>query len=151
MLKAYRSRAAAATAGLAVITGLAACGTQPAPGALGSSVPAGASAPQQVTTVHLGVAFSPAALQLKVGQQFLVTVSTSVRVTGLPAPGGCAGGSTQSAGGGLLSARCTGAGYLYTAEQRGVANVSAGVRPRCAPGTMCPQWVSAPTLKITIS
>ncbi|MBO0822617.1 MAG: hypothetical protein J2P27_02015 [Actinobacteria bacterium] len=149
MLKACRSRAAAATAGLAVIAGLAACGTQP--GSAGSSRSAGASAPQQVTTVHLGVAFSPAALQLKVGQQFLVTVSTSVRVTGLPAPGGCAGGSTQSAGGGLLSARCTGAGYLYTAQQRGVANVSAGVRPRCAPGTMCPQWVSAPTLKITIS
>jgi hypothetical protein len=52
---------------------------------------------------------------------------------------------------GLLSARCTASGYRYTALHPGYAELAVIVRPRCAPGTHGPQWITAPTLKITIS
>jgi hypothetical protein len=53
--------------------------------------------------------------------------------------------------GGLLTVRCTGGGYLYTAGRPGAAAISATVWPRCSPGQMCPQWVTEPTLHLTIT
>ena len=108
--------------------------------------------PPDIIAVRLGTAFSPGALRLSIGQQFQVTVSKTVQVSGLGFAGDCAPGATGQISGGLLSLRCTGdGGYLCTAEHAGSATLSATVRPRCAPGTMCPQWITEATLKITIS
>lgn len=129
----------------------------PAPSAPAPSAPARSSAPSpsaavppDVAVVRLAAGFSPSALRLGVGQQFLVTVSPSVQARGLDIAG-CASGSGGTAAGGLLTVRCTGGGYLYTAEHQGTAALSATVGPRCSPGQMCPQWVSEATLHLTIT
>ena len=151
MLARSSAAAAAAMAALAAAGMLTACGSAPAGG--GSQSPsASPSLPRgPAVTVHLGPGFSPGSLRLRVGQQFLVVVSRDVRATGLPGPGGCARRTTRQVAGGLLSARCTARGYRYTALHAGHGELSATVRPRCAPGNVCPQWITAPTLKITIS
>jgi hypothetical protein len=109
------------------------------------------AASPDIVVIRLSTVFSPAVLRLNVGQQFLVTVSKAVQVSGLGFPGGCAVGTTVQIASGLLSARCTAGGYLYTAEHAGTAVLSATVRPRCAAGTMCPQWITEASLKITIT
>ena len=106
------------------------------------------AAPPDIILVQLGTGFSPAQLRLNVGQQFEVAVSKTVQVSGL---GDCAPGTTGQALGGLLSVRCMAGGYFYTAEHAGSATMSATVRPRCTPGTMCPQWITEASLKITIT
>lgn len=150
---ASKSSAATTFAALAVAWILAACGNAPAGG--GSQPPSAPASPPPrslAVTVHLAAAFSPSSLRLQVGQQFLLVVNTNVRISGLPGPGSCAQGSTQQpVAGGLLSARCTARGYRYTALHAGHGELSAIVRPRCAPETACPQWITAPVLKITIS
>jgi hypothetical protein len=109
------------------------------------------AAPPGIVVVRLAATFSPAVLRLNVGQQFLVTVSKSVQASGLGFPGGCTAGTTAQIASGLLSGRCVAGGYLYTAEHAGSAVLSATVRPRCAAGTMCPQWITEAHLKITIT
>jgi hypothetical protein len=99
----------------------------------------------------LSARFSPSTLRLRAGQQFLVIVAKDVRVTGLSGSGSCGPGVPGEVTGGLLSARCAAGGYLYTAVRAGSATLSATAGPRCEPGTMCPQWVTEPTLKITIT
>jgi hypothetical protein len=148
---ASRSSAATTFAALAVAGILAACGSAPAGG--GSQPPPAPASPAPrnlAVTVHLAAGFSPSSLRLRVGQQFLVVVNRDVRASGLPGPGSCARGTTQPVAGGLLSARCTARGYRYTALHPGHGELSAIVRPRCAPDTACPQWITAPILKITI-
>lgn len=156
------STAGTAVAVLALVGVLSACGTAggnaaashhaTASSAASSSPrhPASppAAAPPYIAVVRLGANFSPGHLQLSTGQQFLLTVSSSVRAKGLDVPAGCASGS---AAGGLLSVRCTSGGYLYTAEHPGTATISATVRPYCKPGQMCPQWLTEPHLQITIT
>jgi hypothetical protein len=109
------------------------------------------AAPPGIVVVRLAATFSSAVLRLNVGQQFLVTVSKSVQASGLGFPGGCTAGTTAQIASGLLSGRCVAGGYLYTAEHAGSAVLSATVRPRCAAGTMCPQWITEAHLKITIT
>jgi hypothetical protein len=164
-------------AALAVVAALTACGSQPltgtgatgtAPGTTaGQSSPAatpgtpgtpagtpgtppGTAGNSPAVVVHLTAGFSPAAVRLRVGQQFLLTISPSVKATVL-GTAGCGSGTTWAAAGGLLSARCTSGGYLYTAEHPGTGTVSATVRPRCSPGKMCPQWLTGAQLHLTIS
>jgi hypothetical protein len=149
---ASRSSAVTTFAALAVAGILAACGNAPADGrSQPPSAPASPAPRNLAVTVHLAAGFSPRSLRLRVGQQFLVAVNSDVRVSGLPGPGSCTQGTTQPVAAGLLSARCTARGYRYSALRRGHAELSAIVRPRCAPGTACPQWISAPVLKITIA
>ena len=149
-----RRSATAATAitVLAAAATLAACGASRA-GSGSQLPPAPASSPPRNPTVivHLGAVFSPSSLQLRVRQQFLVVVSRQVQVTGLPGPGGCTQATHSPVAGGLLSVRCTASGYRYTALRPGRGEISAMVRPRCASGTACPQWITAPTLKIAIT
>jgi hypothetical protein len=110
------------------------------------------AAPPNILLVRLGAAFSPAQLRLGAGQQFQLAVSKSVHVSGLGVASGCAPGTAGQALAGLLSVRCAGEGsFLYTAEHTGSAVLSVTVRPRCQPGTCAPQWVTAPSLKITIT
>jgi hypothetical protein len=142
---------------LALAGTLAACGSparSSAPPSMESSSPApspSVAVPPDIVVVRLSTVFSPAVLRLNIGQQFLVTVSKAVQVSGLGFSGGCAAGTTAQIANGLLSARCTAGGYLYTAEHAGTTVLSAAVRPRCAAGTMCPQWITEASLKITIT
>jgi hypothetical protein len=126
-----------------------------------------AAVPPIIILVRLGADFSPSTLRLAVGQQFELAVSSSVQATGPaiptcssgPAPVGS--GAPPSEGSGAppaggppvqLFAQCEGNGsYLFTAEQPGSVVLSATVRPNCAPGTMCPQWIAEPSLSITIT
>lgn len=161
-----RMRVSRVIAALAVAATLTACGSQPptGTGAVGtpspgspaarSSSPGSPGTPSQGTAavVRLTAGFSPRTVRLRVGQQFLVAVSQNVRASGMPSPGGCLAGPTRPIAGGLLTARCLAGGrYLYTALRSGTATVIATVRPRCAPGSMCPQWVSGPRLAVIIS
>lgn len=136
-------------AGVVFAVALPACGGQ-APTSLSGSGSAQPLSP--VVTVHLAAAYSPSVVRLKTGQRFLLVVSASVQASGVPVPGGCPSGAPRQAAGGLLSVQCMAHGrYLYTAKRAGSATLWASVRPRCKPATMCPQWVSRPSLGVTVS
>ena len=135
--------AAGCTALAAAIFPIAACGSQQA------SAPV--AAPPDIAVVRLAAAFSPRTVRLGAGQQFMVIVSKTVKASGPDISGDCTPGVAGAAGSGLLSVRCSGGGYLYTAKHAGSTVLSATVRPRCKPGTMCPQWVSRATLKVTVT
>lgn len=108
--------------------------------------------PPIIILVRLSTTFTPATLQLAVGQQFELSVDGSVEATGPDIPSTCPGSAPAGGSDGMLFAQCVGNGsYLYTAEQPGSFVLSATVRPRCSPGTMCPQWITEPNLAITIS
>lgn len=174
-------RALGVVAVLAAAAMMPACGSQPLAGATGagsfpaapsasssppgtpssgssSPSPPGASSPSpgsgqsDPAVVHLVAGFSPRMVRLRVGQQFLLVVSKDVQASGVPWPGGCPPGTVRPVASGLLTAQCmTGSRYLYTARRAGTATVTATVRPRCAPGSMCPQWITAPRLTVIIS
>ena len=170
----------AALAGLALTGALSACGSaaQPSaaqPGAAQSSAAAGAGAsmpPSKATpaqpsspgrssspapvprapvifAVRLGNRFQPGTLRISPGQHFVVTVDSSVKASGPDVPGSCPGTTTRIDGG-RLTMRCTSGVFSYTAERPGTAELMATVRPRCARGSMCPQWITEATLTITI-
>jgi len=168
MLK--RMPVGAALAGLALTGALCACAsaaphgapagagagtpssaTTPAgpPSAGRSSSPAPVSAAPVIFAVRLGRGFQPRTLRISAGQQFVVTVDPSVRASGPGLPSSCAGTPVRIDGG-MLTVRCTSGAFSYTAQRPGTAELTATVRPRCAPGSMCPQWVTEATLKITI-
>jgi hypothetical protein len=152
-------------AALAVTVTLSACGSQSLTGAGAADTPPGTPATRSsspgtpgspsrgtAAVVRLAAGFSPRTVRLRVGQQFLVAVSPDVQASGIPSPGGCPADATRSVAGGLLTARCLAGGrYLYTALRSGNATVIAIVRPRCAPGSMCPQWITEPRLTVIIS
>jgi hypothetical protein len=104
-----------------------------------------------IPVVELKNSFSPSTLQLGVGQQFELIIGKSVMVSGLSVAG-CTASKPAPVPGGLLSLQCkSGTDYMYNAEHAGTATLSATVRPHCSAGTMCPQWIAKPTLKVTIS
>ena len=146
-----------ALAGLALTGMLCACGSAaqaPAPSAGGSSSPAPVSAPPVsappvIAAVRLGRGFQPRTLRISPGQQFTVIVDPSVRASGPGLPNSCSSVPVRIDGG-MLTVRCTSGAFSYTALRPGTAELAATVRPRCAPGSVCPQWVTAATLKITI-
>jgi hypothetical protein len=149
----------AAIAGLVALGGsLSACGSQPAspggpatsaqltPGSSTPSSPDSPSAPaaEAPVAVQLATAFSPRTLHLKVGGQFRLTVSDSVKASGLS----CVSGGQNS----MLSVRCEpGGSYLFTATRAGSTAVSATVRPNCPATGICPQWIALARLTISIA
>lgn len=135
--------AAGCTALAAATFPIAACGSQQA------SSPS--AAPPDTVVVRLAAGFSPGTVRLGAGQQFMLIVSKTVKASGPDISGDCTSGVTGAAGNGLLSVRCSGGDYLYTAKHAGSTALSATVRPRCKPGAMCPQWISNATLKITVT
>jgi len=137
-----------AAAGL-VLAGTLLAGSGPASGS--TARPAVTGRPAVIPVVRLGTAFAPGALRLHVGQRFRVTVDEDVTVSGGDLPGGCLPTSAARAPAGPLSVRCTAGGYLYTARHRGAAVLHATIRPRCAPGAICPLWAAAATLKVTVT
>jgi hypothetical protein len=154
MLK--RIPVSAALAGLVLTGALCACGSAaqhsaPAgpPSAGRSSSPAPVSAVPVIFAVRLGRGFQPRTLRISPGQHFVVTVDSSVRASGPGVPSSCPGAAVRIDGG-MLTVRCTSGAFYYTAQRPGPAELMATVRPRCAPGSMCPQWITEATLTITI-
>jgi hypothetical protein len=160
----------AALAGLALTGALCACGSaaqHSAPAGAGAGTPSAATTPAAapsagrsssqapvsaapaIFAVRLGRGFQPRTLRISPGQQFTVTVDSSVRASGPGLPNSCSSVPARIDGG-MLTVRCTSGAFSYTALRAGTAELTATVRPRCAPGSMCPQWVTEATLKITI-
>lgn len=105
-----------------------------------------------IIAVRLGTGFTPDTLTLAAGMKFQVIVSPSVVPGGLSFPAHCAPGTAYAVNNGMLSVTCPpGGGYLFTAERAGSTILAATVRPRCAPGQMCPQWLANALLKLTIT
>jgi hypothetical protein len=121
--------------------------TPPSPGR--SSSPAPVSGAPVIFAVRLGASFHPSTLRISPGQHFVVTVDSSVKASGPGVPSSCPG-TTAPIDGGMLTVRCTSGAFYYTAQRPGTAELMATVRPRCARGSMCPQWIAEATLKITI-
>ena len=119
----------------------------PSPGRRSSPVPV--SVAPVIFAVRLGRSFQPGTLRISPGQHFVVTVDSSVRASGPGVPGSCPG-TTARIDGGMLTMRCTSGVFYYTAQRPGTAELMATVRPRCARGSMCPQWITEATLTITI-
>ncbi len=160
----------AALAGLALTGALCACGSAAQPSAAAgagagvpsskatpaqpsspgrSSPPAPVSGPTIIFAVRLGHSFQPSTLRISPGQHFVVIVDSSVKASGPGVPSSCSGTSARIDGG-MLTVRCTSGAFYYTAQRPGTAELIAAVRPRCARGSMCPQWIAEATLKITI-
>jgi hypothetical protein len=137
------------SAGAGAGTPSAATTSAAAPSAGVSSSPAPVSAAPIIFAVRLSRGFQPRTLRISPGQQFVVSVDPSVRASGPGLPGSCPSGPVR-VDGGMLTVRCTSGVFYYTAQRPGTAELTATVRPRCAPGSMCPQWVTLATLTITI-
>ena len=114
-----------------------------------SSFPAPVSSAPVIFAVRLGSGFQPNTLRISRGQHFVVTVDSSVKASGPGVPSSCPG-TTARIDGGMLTVRCTSGAFYYTAQRPGTAELVATVRPSCARGSMCPQWIAEATLKITI-
>lgn len=168
MLK--RIPVSAALTALALTGALCACGSTTQPGASAgasasmpssttasagpsapgrSSSPAPAPAAPIVFAVRLGHGFQPSSLRISPGQRFVVTVDSTVKASGPAVPSPCSG-STARIDGGMLTVRCTSGAFYYTAQRPGAVELVAMVRPDCAPGSVCPQWIAEATLRITI-
>ncbi|MGD0606990.1 MAG: hypothetical protein ABSA53_25805 [Streptosporangiaceae bacterium] len=165
-----RTAVSAALTGLALTGALCACGSaaqHSGPAGAGAGTPSSATAPAGpsspgrsrspapvsaapvIFAVRLGPGFQPGTLRISPGQHFVVTVDSSVKASGPDVPGSCPG-TTARIDGGMLTMRCTSGVFYYTAQRPGTAELMATVRPRCARGSMCPQWIAEATLKITI-
>jgi len=125
--------------------------TRPAgPPSLGrGSSTAPVSAAPVIFAVRLGRGFQPGTLRISPGQHFVVTVDSSVRASGPGVPGSYPG-TTAPIDAGVLTVRCASGAFYYTAVRPGTAEVMATVRPRCALGSMCPQWMADVMITITI-
>jgi lipoprotein-anchoring transpeptidase ErfK/SrfK len=160
----------AALTGLAATGALCACGSAAQHGAVagaGASMPSSKAAPAKpsspgrstspapvsgapvIFAVRLGSGFQPGTLRISPGQHFVVTVDSSVKASGPGVPSSCPGTAARIDGG-MLTVRCTSGAFYYTAQRPGTAELMATVRPSCARGSMCPQWIAEATLKITI-
>jgi hypothetical protein len=102
-----------------------------------------------IFAVRLGGGFQPDTLRISPGQQFVVTVDSSVKANGPGLPSSCSGISAPIDDG-MLTVTCASGAFTYTAKRPGTAELTATVRPNCSRGGMCPQWIAEATLKITI-
>jgi hypothetical protein len=50
----------------------------------------------------------------------------------------------------MLTVHCASGHLYYVAQHPGTAELLATVRPNCAQGSVCPQWIAQAMLKITI-
>jgi hypothetical protein len=127
--------------------------SDPSTGTSASSPPVmgGGGAAPNIPVVRLGTAFNPKTLQLGAGQKFVVIVDSSDKATGSGISGACTPAAAASFSSHLLSLQCQGSSYLYTTRHAGSADLSVSVRPNCATGAMCPQWMASARLTVTIS
>ncbi|HEY1916681.1 MAG TPA: hypothetical protein VGH27_13990 [Streptosporangiaceae bacterium] len=122
--------------------------TPTSPSAHASSPPVIGGGPI-IFAVRLGGGFQPNTLRISPGQQFVVTVDSSVKANGPGLPSSCSGISAP-VDNGMLTVTCASGSFTYTAQRAGTAELTATVRPNCSRGGMCPQWIAEATLKITI-
>jgi hypothetical protein len=111
----------------------------------------GGGAAPNIPVVRLGTAFSPRSLQLGAGQKFLVIVNGSDKATGSGISGACTPATAAKFSSDLLSLSCEGGSYLFSTRHAGSGGLSVTVRPNCATGAMCPQWIASASLKLTIT
>jgi hypothetical protein len=105
-----------------------------------------------IQAIRLTTTFTPDSLTLAAGQKFQVIVSPSIAPSGTAFPHPCSTGVAYAAAGNMLSVTCPASGgFLFTAEQAGPATLTATVKPNCAPGQMCPQWITEAVLHVTIT
>ncbi|MGH3157843.1 MAG: hypothetical protein ACRDNF_14875 [Streptosporangiaceae bacterium] len=104
-----------------------------------------------IPVVQLGPQFAPNTLKLGAGQHFLVIVSKSDQASGDGMDGACTTARARQFTSTLLSLRCQGSSYLYTALRTGSTALAVTVRPACATGVACPQWIARASLRITIT
>jgi hypothetical protein len=124
--------------------------TSPAPSSPGHASSPPIAGDPIIFAVRLGAGgFQPKTLRISPGQHFVVIVDSSVKASGPGLPSSCSGISAPIDDG-MLTVQCTSGDFSYTAQRAGTAELMATVRPRCSPGTMCPQWIAEATLKITI-
>jgi hypothetical protein len=116
-----------------------------------SSPPVPVGGAPNIPVVRLGSRFTPGTLRLGTGQHFEVFVSPRVKPTGSGISGRCTPAAAARFSSAMLSLRCTGGAYLYTARQAGNAMLTVSVRPACTAGTMCPQWMTVARLTLAIS
>jgi hypothetical protein len=158
-----------AAATLAVTAALSACGSAtttnkpaaagtsspsatPTPSSSAPSLPVSAGGAPMIAAIRLSANFSPDSVTLAAGQKFQVIVSSSVAPTGTAFPHPCSTGVAYAAAGNMLSVSCPASGgFLFTAEQAGTTTLTATVKPNCAPGEMCPQWITEAVLHVTIT
>lgn len=117
----------------------------------GSPPPVVVGGVPNIAVVRLSSRFTPGTLRLGTGQHFEVIVSKHVKPTGSGISGQCTPAAAARFSSTMLSLRCEGGSYLYTAQRAGRTALTVTVKPVCAPGTMCPQWVAAARLTLTIS
>jgi hypothetical protein len=110
----------------------------------------GGAAPN-IPVVRLGTSFSPSTLQLGAGQQFVVIVGKSDKASGSGISGNCSAAQAAQFSNSMLSLRCDGSSYLYTTHKAGSTVLSVTVKPNCASGAMCPQWIAKASLHLNIS
>jgi hypothetical protein len=111
----------------------------------------GGGAGPNIPVVRLGTSFSPSRLQLGAGQQFVVIVSKTDKASGSGISGGCSAAQAAQFSNPMLTLRCDGDSYLYTTHKAGSTELSVTVRPNCATGSMCPQWIARASLRLTVS
>jgi hypothetical protein len=150
-----------ASAGVGAGASLSSSPTTATPSSPTTTSPTGTSSPSHsssppiagdpiIFAVRLGDGgFQPKTLRISPGQHFVVIVDSSVKASGPGLPSSCSGISAPIDDG-MLTVQCTSGDFSYTAQRAGTAELMATVRPRCSPGTMCPQWIAEATLKITI-
>ena len=104
-----------------------------------------------IPVVQLGPKFAPDTLKLGVGQHFLVIVSKSDQASGDGMDGSCTTARARQFSSTILSLSCQGGSYFYTARRTGSTALAVTVRPACAAGAVCPQWIARASLSITIT
>lgn len=112
--------------------------TTPAAPGSGSSVVVTVSAGQSANSVRL-----------RIGQLLVIKVSSGVVVSGLSGTCSTAGSGTRT---GALAATCSPtAGTTFRAVHAGSVNLNFTVRPDCKGQTMCPDWIRAGHLAVSVS
>jgi hypothetical protein len=101
--------------------------------------------PGLIAVVTLGASFSPSSVTLSVGEPLLINVNGDVASM-------MTGPVTATTPDGPLTGGALGpASYVYFATKPGTEILSATIRPRCEPGTMCPMWIAMSRLTVTVS
>lgn len=160
-----KGRLALAGVALAALAGgLTACGTHDADGkgqaaappkssAAASTTPP-ASGSSTVVTVEINASTAAKPVHLQVGQQLRIRVSPDVAI-GAGADRGarpCPQAQSAPGGGRVLKQLCEpGNNEVYQAIHPGTVTMLFSVRPKCTAGEVCPDWIRALRLPVTVT
>lgn len=156
----------AAAAVAAATIGLSGCGTHradgdgkaaappdrssSAPASASASTPAGSTKPVTVT-IGAGLTGSKP-VHLQVGQQLRLAVSPSVQVGFGSTTGATPCAQPHSAAAPVLKRLCVAdTDDTYQALRPGSTTLSFSIHPKCAAGSVCPNWVRVVRLPVTVA